>query len=320
MASRGQSASFRRVDRQQQHAAALPLALADEFLPLFVGGDAENGGGCDIRHVWRVSRPTSISQAHGVRATGRRGYNLSVDAARIASVVYGRLGRDMGVRVYGHWGTPLLAFPTSGGDEWEMEGQGMVAALAEFIDGGRIKLFTVGSNGDQSFYNKGAHPFHRSWMQRQWDEYIRWEVIPFIHYHCDGLVPIATMGASLGAYHAANTLFKHPDAVRACFALSGLYDLRRFMDGHYDDNFYFNNPIDYIGGMTDPGLIGQISSAASPHRDRHRPVGTPVALLRPLARAQLQRHPPSPGRLGPARRARLARTGSTRCGSTSRAI
>ncbi len=173
----------------------------------------------------------------------------------------GRLGRDMGVAVYGHWGTPLLAFPTSGGDEWEMEGQGMVGALAEFIDGGRIKLFTVGSNGDQSFYNKGAHPFHRSWMQRQWDEYIRWEVMPFIHHHCGGLVPIATMGASLGAYHAANTLFKHPDAVRACFALSGLYDLRRFMDGQYDDNFYFNNPIDYIGGMTDPGVMSQISGA-----------------------------------------------------------
>jgi esterase/lipase superfamily enzyme len=43
--------------------------------------------------------------------------------------------------------------------------------------------------------------------------------------------------------------------------MSGLYDLRRFMDGQYDDNFYFNNPIDYIGGMTDPGLISQISSA-----------------------------------------------------------
>ena len=92
----------------------------------------------------------------------------------------------MGIVVYGHWGMPLLAFPTSGGDEWELDGQSMVGALAEFIDGGRIKLFTVGSNGDQSFYNKGAHPFHRSWMQRQWDEYIRWEVIPFIHHHCGG--------------------------------------------------------------------------------------------------------------------------------------
>ena len=154
-----------------------------------------------------------------------------------------RLGRDMGMFVYGHWGTPLLAFPTSGGDEHEMEGQGMVAALSEFIDGGRIKLFTVGSNGDQSFYNRTAHPHHRSWMQRQWDEYIRWEVIPFIHMHCHGLVSIATMGASLGAYHAANTMLKHPDAVRACFAMSGVYDMRGFMDGFTDDNFYFNNPI-----------------------------------------------------------------------------
>jgi esterase/lipase superfamily enzyme len=173
----------------------------------------------------------------------------------------GRVGRQMGLRVYGHWGVPILAFPTSGGDEWEMEGQSMVGALAEFIDGGRIKLFCVGSNGDQSFYNTQAHPLHRSWMQKQWDEYIRWEVIPFIHAHCRGLPAILTMGASLGAYHAANTCFKHPDAVRGCFAMSGLYDMRRFMDGFTDDNFYFNNPIDYIGGINDPHLIALISSA-----------------------------------------------------------
>ena len=175
----------------------------------------------------------------------------------------------MGVVVYGHWGTPLLAFPTSGGDEWELEGQGMVGALAEFIDGGRIKLFTVGSNGDQSFYNKGAHPFHRSWMQRQWDEYIRWEVMPFIHHHCNGLVAIATMGASLGAYHAANTLFKYPDVVKRCFALSGVYDMRRFMDGQYDQNFYFNNPVDYLANLSDPWTLGNLASC-----DIHIATGT----------------------------------------------
>ena len=35
-----------------------------------------------------------------------------------------RLNRDMGVAVYGHYGMPILAFPTSMGDEWEQEGQG----------------------------------------------------------------------------------------------------------------------------------------------------------------------------------------------------
>src|SRR3990167_8106551 len=61
-----------------------------------------------------------------------------------------RLGREMGVVVYGHWGVPLLAFPTSGGDERELEGQGMIGALAAAIDAGTIKIYAVGSNGDQS--------------------------------------------------------------------------------------------------------------------------------------------------------------------------
>lgn len=171
-----------------------------------------------------------------------------------------RLGREMGVVVYGHWGLPVLAFPTSGGAEWELENMGLVPALADFVHAGRVKIFTVGTNSGDSFYNKGAHPFHRSWMQRMFDEYIRWEVIPFIHDHCRGLTPIATFGASLGAYHAANTLFKHPDAVKICWATSGLYDLRQFMDGMSDDNFYFNNPIDYLGGLTDGGLIAQLNT------------------------------------------------------------
>ena len=66
----------------------------------------------------------------------------------------------------------------------------------------------------EGLFNKQAHPFHRSWVLRGYDAYIRQEVIPFIHHHCQGLPPIAVMGASLGAYHAANTLFKYPDAVK----------------------------------------------------------------------------------------------------------
>ena len=52
----------------------------------------------------------------------------------------GRTSREMGLVVYGHWGPPLLVFPTSGGDEWEMDRQGMIGALADFIDGGRVKI------------------------------------------------------------------------------------------------------------------------------------------------------------------------------------
>jgi esterase/lipase superfamily enzyme len=172
-----------------------------------------------------------------------------------------RLGRDMGVAVFGHWGSPLLFFPTSGGDEWEMRNQSMVGALADFIDAGRIKVFTVNANSSESFYNKGAHPAHRSWMQRMFDEYLREEVVPFVHRHCrTEMIPITTVGFSLGAYHAANMLFKHPDAVKRCLAISGVYDMRRFMNGNYDDNFYFNNPVDYLANLSDPWFYEQFET------------------------------------------------------------
>ncbi len=83
-----------------------------------------------------------------------------------------RLGLDLGVVVYGHWGPPILGFPTSAGDEWELEGQSMIGALAEFIDAGRIKFYTVNSINGLSFYNKGAHPFHRSYVQSVFDSYL----------------------------------------------------------------------------------------------------------------------------------------------------
>jgi esterase/lipase superfamily enzyme len=172
-----------------------------------------------------------------------------------------RVNRDMGVVVYGHWGPPAIVFPTSGGDEWEFERQGVIESLGHLIDGGDVKLFCVDINHDDSFGNRGAHPLHRSWMQHQYAEYIRYEVIPFIRVDCQSSdIGVSTIGASLGAYHAANVLFKYPDVVKRCFALSGVYDMKRFMDGAYDDNFYFNNPVDYLSNLSDPWSLGHLAS------------------------------------------------------------
>src|SRR5205807_9485050 len=103
--------------------------------------------------------------------------------------------------------------------------------------------------------------FHRSWMQAQYDDYVANEVFPFIDSQCQTPgIGIATLGASLGAYHAANTLFKHPDHVKRCYALSGTYDMRDSMDGMYDDNFYFNNPVDYMANQSDPWYLHQYAS------------------------------------------------------------
>ena len=67
-----------------------------------------------------------------------------------------RVGKWMGIRVYGHYGSPIVVFPTSGGDEREYEGQGMIDALGHHIDSGKDdrfqRLLIVGC-GPQGCYN-----------------------------------------------------------------------------------------------------------------------------------------------------------------------
>ena len=100
--------------------------------------------------------------------------------------------------VWALW-APLIGFPTSAGDEWELENQGMVGALGDFIEAGRVKVFSVNSINGASFYNKGAHPFHRSWMQAMFDSYLRDELVPFIWDNCQSPgIWISTMGCRLG--------------------------------------------------------------------------------------------------------------------------
>lgn len=167
-----------------------------------------------------------------------------------------RCGKEMGIRVHGHYGLPILVFPTSAGDEWEYEGQGLIGAVAHHIEAGRVKFFCVASLNNESWLNKQAHPRHRSWVQSCFDAYVQFEVVPFIYAHCSTIgIPITTTGASFGAYHAANTLFRHPDLFKRTLAQSGVYDIRSFMDGDYDENFYFNNPADYMASLSDPWFL-----------------------------------------------------------------
>ena len=72
----------------------------------------------------------------------------------------------MSVVVLGHWGPPMIMFPTSGGDEEEYERQSMIGAIADFIDAGRVKAFCVDVNHRDSFGNGGAHPF-QTWSDRR---------------------------------------------------------------------------------------------------------------------------------------------------------
>jgi esterase/lipase superfamily enzyme len=49
------------------------------------------------------------------------------------------------VAAYGHYGRPVLVFPTEGGNAGEFADHGMVAAVGDLVDAGRVKLYCVDS-------------------------------------------------------------------------------------------------------------------------------------------------------------------------------
>ena len=44
---------------------------------------------------------------------------------------------------YGHYGRPVIVFPSEQGRAWDYESNGMVGAVAHLIDDGRVKLYCV---------------------------------------------------------------------------------------------------------------------------------------------------------------------------------
>ncbi|MBV9181059.1 MAG: esterase family protein [Acidobacteria bacterium] len=165
-----------------------------------------------------------------------------------------RLGRDMELLAYGHAGWPLLVFPSSQGRYFEYEDRGMIHAIWQKIEAGQVHVFCVDSVDAESWYNRSIHPHDRVMRHNTYESYIIHEVIALIK-KVNGGQEICTTGCSLGAYHAFNFAMKHPDAASRCVAMSGSFDMSSFMDGYYDTDFYFNNPVDYLPNMNDPWFL-----------------------------------------------------------------
>jgi len=169
------------------------------------------------------------------------------------------LHRDMAFKVYGHWGVPILVFPCSLGRYYDYEGMGMIDAITEFIDGGKIKLYCIDSVDAESWYHFSISPAQRNARHEAYDHYIVREVIPFIRTHCKQPdIRVMANGCSMGAYHAVNAFLKHPDLFAGTIALSGLYRLDRTEFGLSTKDIpavYFNSPLHYLAALDNQWFI-----------------------------------------------------------------
>lgn len=166
------------------------------------------------------------------------------------------LYRDMEMLIFGHGGAPLLVFPSSMGSFFEYENNGMIDVIRHKFEHGEMQAFCVNSVDTESWYNRGAHPADKVRRHIQYENYILHEVLPLIrNKNWDQRLYVT--GCSFGGYHAVNFTLRHPELVSWCVSMSGAFDIKSFMWGYYDENTYFNNPVDYLPNQNDEWFLNQ---------------------------------------------------------------
>jgi esterase/lipase superfamily enzyme len=114
------------------------------------------------------------------------------------------------VLVHGHYGRPVLVFPSEGGSAWDFESNGMLAAVGGLVEAGRVKVYCVDA------FDSGERWRYESWILDQ--------VVPFVHHDMGGRQDILATGCSMGAFHAANFVLRRADLIPVAICLSGNYE------------------------------------------------------------------------------------------------
>ncbi|HEY1917371.1 MAG TPA: hypothetical protein VGH27_17535 [Streptosporangiaceae bacterium] len=167
----------------------------------------------------------------------------------------GRVQEEITVVRWGSYGTPVLIFPSAGGDAEEIERFGLIDACGPLLAEGRVKLYSVDSLAGQAMVMKTGTLEHRMWLLSQFQECVRWEVIPAIHADLGGQdIGVLTTGASIGAFNAVAVLCRYPDVFSAAIGMSGSYRIERFYDDAWSQDLYFSAPLQFLPGLEGPQL------------------------------------------------------------------
>jgi esterase/lipase superfamily enzyme len=160
------------------------------------------------------------------------------------------LQRDFEMLVFGHAGYPVILFPGAGGRYYEMKDRNVIEYLSGSIEAGKIKIFCPDTIDYESWYNYDIDPESRINRYLQYQQTILKDVIEFAMYEMN-TSKVGLAGFEFGAYHSANITFRFPNMISSLYCLGGTYDIRKHIMGFYNDDCFYNNPRDYLPGLTD---------------------------------------------------------------------
>jgi esterase/lipase superfamily enzyme len=155
------------------------------------------------------------------------------------------------VVAHGHYGRPVLVFPSEGGSAWDFENNGMLDAIRWMVDAGRVKIYCVDSADGQTWSDQSVPLEERAQRHDNYERWILDQVLPWVDDDSAGQASdLIALGCSLGAYHAANIALRHAHLFSRALCLSGSYDPSEWNAwGERGTAAYFHNPIDYVSNL-----------------------------------------------------------------------
>jgi esterase/lipase superfamily enzyme len=148
---------------------------------------------------------------------------------------------------YGHYGRPVVVFPSERGRAWDYENNGMVEAVRFLIDEGRVKLYCVDSFDDLSWSDTWIPLEERARRHGAYAAWITDAVVPWIGSDSPGVMDAVVTGCSMGAYHALQFALTRADLFPVAICQSGNYDPGQWHAwGERGEAAYFTNPTNYV--------------------------------------------------------------------------
>jgi esterase/lipase superfamily enzyme len=164
---------------------------------------------------------------------------------------------------YGESGSPLVYVPTSGGDQEEFGRYGLDLDLAPWIDSGRVQVFSVDGFGPKSFFDDALRPAERLASYERFERYAIDELLPWLA----SVAPdprLAILGASYGAFAAANLFLRTGGRVHAACGLGGVYSMEHRLEGWDAPEAHLRMPLFHLG-LPDERALASLRSTEGFH-------------------------------------------------------
>lgn len=156
---------------------------------------------------------------------------------------------DLDVIVYGSAGQPIIVFPTYDSSAGSWETGGMIEAVSDLIDEGKIQLFCTDSLDDEGWYANNSDLAYRADRASRFLDYVAHDLLAFVQKTAASPARPILAGCGVGALNACTALLKNPELYGGLLALSGTFDARRFSDGATSDAWLDSSPIDLLADL-----------------------------------------------------------------------